>query len=221
MRHSNQINRGHGLPVAAVGLALWIVTAMVAACGSSGPSGSPPPTPTPLVTPDPHLHEPVTADQIYIVLQLAKLGINPNNANLGHGNPLIVKQINADIGNWPLRITQYITSAARERSVDWKPGEKPVRDDAPYGFAALNVVVEFGPIDTAGVPRAPDTGRQQTAATILSVLDPLLWPILQHSVTPFPAQTLPPVAGQPSTAPSARPSTAPSARPSGSASKAP
>ncbi len=210
MRHSNQINRGRRLPVAAVGLAMWIVAAMVAACGSSTSSAPPSAPPTQVVTPDPHLREPVTADQIYILLEKAKLGIASNNANLGHGNPLIVKQINADIGSWPLRITQYTTSAAREQSVDWKPGEKPVRNEAPYGYAALNVVVEYGPIDTAGVPRAPNATRQQAAAAIVAVLDPLLWPLLEHSVMAIPARTVSPAG----TAPSGTPSTAPSRAPS-------
>lgn len=216
MRHSNQSARGTRLPSWLAGfVALLAAGVIVAACGgSNGPSGPPSAEPTPVVTPDPHLHEPVTADEIYRAFQAAKLEISPNNANLGGGNPRIVKQINAEVGNWPLRITQYTTSADLQKSLGWKPNENAVRNDAPYGFAGLNISVEFGPIDTAGTPGVPNAERQQLATSIVAVLDPLLWPLVQHSVAALPARTLPPP-------PTVAPSTKPSPKASAKASKAP
>ena len=207
MRHSNQVSRGSRLPSWAAGL--FVV--LVAACGQTAAQSAPPtPIPTPVITPDPHLTEPVTADQVFRILGSAKLGMKANNATLGGGNPEILKVINADIGNWPLRITEYRSSAALRKDLGWKAGAAPVRNEAPYGIAGLNVLVEFGPISTAGVPKAPEADRQQIAASIVAVLDPLLWPLTQHSVTSAPARTIEP---RPSVAPSIKPGKAPSKAP--------
>src|SRR5205823_340740 len=161
----------------------------VIGCGSAAaPSASPAVAPTPVVTPDPHLKDPVTADQIYTVLAEAKLGVVPNNANLGHGNPLVVKQINADLGNWPLRITQYRSAADLKTALAWKSGVAPGGEEAPYAFAGLNILIQFGPI-SARAPSAPDAGRQQAASAMIAVLDPLLWPLAQRSVVAVPSRT--------------------------------
>jgi hypothetical protein len=188
---------------------MLVVMTLIAACGgSAGPSVAPTPLPTPVVTPDPHLREPVSADDIFRALGVAKLGITANNANSGRGNPLIVKQINASISNWPLRITQFKSSADLQKSLAWKPGDKPVRNETPYAFAGLNVLVEFGPVSSAATPKAPDDSRQALAAQIVGVLDPLLWPMAQHSVVAIPSRT--PI---PAVAPSAAPSKAPAKSP--------
>jgi hypothetical protein len=181
---------------------MLVVTTLVVACGgSAGPSVAPTPLPTPVVTPDPHLREPVSADDIFRALGTAKLGITANNANSGRGNPVIVKQINASIANWPLRITQYKSSVDLQKALAWKPGDAPVRNETPYAFAGLNVLVEYGPVSSAATPKAPDGSRQAAAAQIVDVLDPLLWPMAQHSVVAIPART--PI---PAVAPSAAPS---------------
>lgn len=207
MRHSNQASRGSRLPLWAAGLFVLII----AACGqTAAPSAPPTPIPTPVITPDPHLTEPVTADQVFRILASAKLGMKADNATLGGSNPDIVKVINADIGSWPLRITEYRSSATLKKDLGWKAGAAPVRNDAPYGIAGLNVLVEFGPIRAAGAPKAPEADRQQIAASLVAVLDPLLWPVTQHSVTLAPART---VESPPSAAPSVKPSKAPSKAP--------
>jgi hypothetical protein len=207
MRDSNHTSRGRRLPYWAVGLFALIVVG----CGqTAAPSASPTPIPTPVVTPDPHLNEPVTADQIFRVLGSAKLGMKANNATLGGGNPAIVKVINADIGNWPVKITEYRSSSALTKALGWKDGTAPVRNQAPFAVAGLNVLIEFGPMGTAAAPEAPDAERQQLAATIVAVLDPLLWPLAQHSVVVAPSRTAEPA---PSAAPSAKPAKAPSKAP--------
>jgi hypothetical protein len=186
---------------------MLLTAAIVVACGGTvAASFEPTPLPTPVITPDPHLTEPVSADDIFRALGAAKIGITANNANQGRGNPAIVKQINADIGNWPLRITQYRSSADLRAALKWKAGEKPVRNETPYAFAGLNVLVEYGPVSSAADPQAPDASRQTFAQQIVAVLDPLLWPLEQHSVVAIPSRT--PV---PSAAPSA--SAAPSKAP--------
>ena len=123
------------------------------------------------------------------------------------GNPDIAKQINADIGSWPLRIIEYKSSAALAKALKWSPGDAPGGDESPYAFAGMNVLIQFGPI-SARAPAAPDTTRQQAAAAIVAALDPLLWPLLQRSVLPIPSRTPVPVATpvpSPSTAPAKTP----------------
>ncbi len=207
MRHSNHSDRAHRLPIWAVGL----FGVILAACGSAPAASAPPtPAPTPVVTPDPHLREPVTADQIFRALAAAKLRIIPNNATAG-GDPDIVKQINADLASWPLRITEFRSAKALASSLGWTPGKAPGRNDAPYAFAAFNVLVQYGPI-SGRAPATPDDARQQVAASILAVLDPLLWPVLQHSVEAIPGRTAEPTATPP--APSVSPKPARTPKPS-------
>src|SRR4029079_16054019 len=145
MRHSNHTARGRRLPRLAAGLAMLAFAVTVGACGSSTASPSASTLATPLPTPDPHLKEPVTADQLYAILAAAKLGMVANNANLGHGDPDIVKQINGTISGWPLRITQSRSAAVMRKALGWKSGVEPVGDEAPYAWAALNVLGAFGP----------------------------------------------------------------------------
>jgi hypothetical protein len=208
MRHSNHIRRGRRLPTWAAGVFVLVL----AGCGQTAvPSVSPSPIPTPVVTPDPHLKEPVTADQIFRVLSSAKLGMKADNATLGGPGAAVVKVINADIGGWPLRITEFRTSALLAKAVGWKAGTAPARNQAPFGIGGMNVLVEYGPISTTAAPKAPDDARQKVATSIVAALDPLLWPLVQHSVVAAPARTAEPAS---SVAPPAKPSRAPSKAPS-------
>src|SRR5262249_26096992 len=130
MRHSNHLDRDRRLPSGLAGVVALLVAALVVACGSSAtPAPSATVAPTPVITPDPHLKEPVTADQIFQAFGAAQVGITANNANNGNGNPAIVKQINADVGGWPLRITQYRTSALLDSALHWKAGQAPGSDE--------------------------------------------------------------------------------------------
>jgi hypothetical protein len=212
MRHSNQLARGRRLPpLGAAGLAITVTTAVLVACGGAAPSASQAPVPTPVITPDPHLHEPVTADQIFIALGRAKLGMVANNANSETGDPAIVKLINCEIAGWPLRITQYASTGVLLKATHWKVGSAPGSDEAPYSIAGLNILIEFGPI-SARPPSTPDPSRQAMAAKIVAVLDPLLWPLDQHSIIDIPSRTPEPTATPaPSKAPTKTPK--PSAKP--------
>ena len=211
MRHSNRDDRGRRLPTLAAGLLALIV----AGCGSST-DGSPSPsvTPAPSVSPDPHLRDPVAADDVYKAFGKGGVVITAINANLGQGNPNIVKQINANLGGWPLRITQYKSGAVLLMSLDWETGQPPGGDEAPYAFAGLNILIQFGPI-SARAPSAPDASRQKAAASIVAILDPLLWPLAQRSVVTIPSRTpIPAATPVPTAKPTAQPTKAPSKAPS-------
>jgi hypothetical protein len=188
---------------------------ILAGCGSSAAGSlSPSDSPAPAATPDPHLSEPVAADDIYKAFGKGGVVITPINANLGQGNPNIVKQINANLGGWPLRITQYKSGDAMRRELDWTPGQSPGGDEAPYAFAGLNILIQFGPI-SARAPGIPDAGRLAAAASIVAILDPLLWPLAQRSVVAIPMRTpIPAATPAPTAKPTAKPTTAPTKAPS-------
>jgi hypothetical protein len=215
MRHSNHLARENGqrdraprLPGAVLSLVgLVLLVLIVAGCGPAAASSpSPTPLPTPAVTPDPHLAAPVTADQILNALSAGHLTVYANNAT-GGPSP-IVKRINADLNGWPLRITAYTTAASSRQAKPWKAGTPPGRGEAPYTLAALNLVIEYGPRVAGVAPAADDTAHKAVAASIVAILDPLLWPLEQHSVATIPARTASPTG--PSPAASKPPKAAPS-----------
>ena len=152
-----------------------VVFATVAACGSTpAPSVAASPTaiPTPVITPDPHLSEPATADQIFNAIRRGDLPLSVNNATAGAANAPMVKQINAQVANWPLIITEF-RNAALLRT-----------------WVGMNIIVTFGP--TTGAPTAPDATRQEQAKDVVALIDPLLWPLEQRSLTPIATKTPPP-----------------------------
>jgi hypothetical protein len=208
MRHSNHATRtnrrsdrtvGVASPIVAlVGLVLLVT--IVVGCGpTAAASASPTPQPTPLVTPDPHLKEPVTADQIWSAIASGHMRLMPNNATISEGT--IVKRINADLEGWTFRITAYTNAAAMQKAKTWKAGAKPGVGEAPYTFAALNIMVEYGPTSRASGPPAADPEHQAIAEKVIALLDPLLWPIEQHSVMAIPSRTVPPATPAPTKTP--------------------
>jgi hypothetical protein len=217
MRSSNHLAGDRRRSTAAAGVVMCVATAVVVACSTAAaPLPSPSVQPTPVITPDPHLAEPVTADKIFVVLGSAKLGISANNAIADTGDPGIVKQINAEIASWPLRITQFSSAATLKKRLAWKPGAAPGGDEAPYNIVGLNILIQYGPI-SAGAPAAPDPAHQASAARIVAVLDPLLWPLSQRSVSVIASRTPPPTAA-PSAAPTKpaktpKPTAKPTAKP--------
>jgi hypothetical protein len=189
-----------------------IVALTLAACGSSVASPSPSPTvaPTPVITPDPHLTAPATADAVFNAIRKAGLPLSVTNAS-GVPNSPVVKRINAAIDNWPLIITQYKSTEVLRSTAKWDP-KKPLDDASPaYAFVGLNIMVAFGP--ASGTVAVPDSNRQEQAQRLVDVLDPLLWPLEQRSITPIATKT--PAAPAPTPAPSAaaKPSAKPSVKP--------
>jgi hypothetical protein len=196
------------------GLSVVLAAALLAACGGdAAPSSSATPRPTPVITPDPHLTEPVSIDTIFVELQKAGLDLTGNTASTGPaGEP--VKSIAATYTDWPLVLSGYSTSAALRQVSGFDP-TKPVRQgDPPIALVGLNILVEFGPKTSNTVlPQPPDARRLEAARELVRVLDPLIGPLSQVSVTPLPLPTatgLPspsaPASGSPSVSPSASPS---------------
>ena len=179
---------------ARLGAGAVIAMLLVSACGSAPPSVAPPTArPTPVITPDPHLTEPATADQIFVAIRVGDLPLNANNATSGDPTSPIVKRINAAIGNWPLIITEFRSSAALRQSTSWDPTKPPTQGNAPYTFVGLNILIEFGPV--TGVLAAPDADRQKQARVLVDLVDPLLWPMEQRAVIRLETKTGSPAAG--------------------------
>jgi hypothetical protein len=199
------------------GVTLLTAALALAGCSTTPPSAAPATVrPTAAITPDPHLTEPVTADQIFTAIRVGDLPLSVNNATSGDPTSPIVKRINADIGNWPLVISEFRTGAALREALGWDPAVPPQQGDPPYSFVAMNVLVQFGPV--TGPLAAPDERRTNQAEILIGLLDPLLWPIEQRSVVPIPtkaAEASPAPSGSGAVAPSgAPPSVAGSAVPS-------
>jgi hypothetical protein len=166
------------------------------ACGSPPASLAPPtPSPTPVITPDPHLVEPATADQIFGAIRVGDLPLLVNNATGGDPSSPIAKRINAAIGDWPLVITEFRTSALLRSTILWDPKRPPATGNAPFTFVGLNILVEFGPM--TGALAQPDSTRQMQAARLVALIDPLLWPLEQRSVAQLPTRTAPPASAAP------------------------
>ena len=181
-----------------VGLSLFL-----SACGSTVAPSSAPPTaaPTPVITPDPHLTEPATSDQVFNAIRSGGLPLSVNNATAGGPESPIIKKINADIGNWPLLVTEFRSGAALRKATGWDPTKPPRQGNPPYAWVGLNILVEFGPATGKLVP--PNDVRQAQAATLAALIDPLLWPLQQRSVVPIPTRTAIPPSPPPS--PSVKP----------------
>jgi hypothetical protein len=179
-----------------VGLSLFL-----SACGSTVAPSSAPATapPTPVITPDPHLTEPATADQVFNAIRSGGLPLSVNNATAGGPESVIIKKINADIGNWPLLITEFRSGAALHKATGWDPTKPPRQGNPPYAFVGLNILIEFGPATGKLVP--PNDIRQQQAATLAALIDPLLWPLQQRSVVPIPTRTAVPPSPPPTATP--------------------
>jgi hypothetical protein len=210
MRVSNHVVRA--------GVALVTVALALGACSNPSPSMAPATArATPAITADPHLTEPATADQVFTAIRVGDLPLSVNNATSGDPNSPIVKRINADIGNWPLVISEFRSSAALREATGWDAAAPPQQGDPPYSFVGMNVLIQFGPV--TGPLQTPDTRRQDQARILAGLLDPLLWPMEQRSVVRLATKTVPPPSGAPAgsgaapAAPSAAPSVAASAAP--------
>ena len=123
MRGSN--HRAGGVLALATGLVLSV---LVAACGSAAaqPTTAPPTAkPTPAITPDPHLSEPATADEIFNAIRNGDLPLSVNNATAGGPDAPVIKRINAQvrrIGRWSSPSTAPRASSASSPRGIRRPG---------------------------------------------------------------------------------------------------
>jgi hypothetical protein len=182
-------------------------TILVTACGGPPPSAPPVAVATPIVTPDPHLHEPATADQVFRALSAGGLRIVANNAMSGASGAEPVKRINATYLGWPLNVAQYSSSAALSKVTQWKAGEPPRGGEVPIAIVGLNILVTWGPT-TGGKPMVPDARKVGALDPMLAILDGLLSPLRARAIVPLPIAGASP---EPSASPSVKP--APSKKP--------
>lgn len=168
-------------------LASMVVAGVFLAC-STPPPASPPPSPTvaPTASPDPHLSEPASVDELFRKMSGAGLRITANTATSGRdAEP--VKQVNATYSDWPLIITQFSSRAALVETTRFDPAKPPRRGQAPYRLVGLNILVEYGPrVTNSELPPAPDPARRVAAIALVEVLDLLLGPLQQSAVEPVP-----------------------------------
>jgi hypothetical protein len=178
-------------------------TIVVTACGGPPPSAPPVAVATPIVTPDPHLHEPATADQVFRALSAGGLRLVANNAISGASGAEPVKRINATYLGWPLNVAQYSSSAALSKVTQWKDGEPPRGGEVPVAIVGLNILVTWGPT-TGGKPTVPDASKVNGLDPMVAILNGLLSPLRARAIVPLP------IAGA-SAAPSSSPSASPPA----------
>jgi hypothetical protein len=170
--------------------AVVLAAGLVAACGPAAPASLPvTPRPTPLITPDPHLSEPVSIDEVYKLLDQAGLRITANTATLGTDG-ITIKRINATYADWPLVLTQYSSSAALLADAKFDTSKPPRLGESPYNMAGLNILAEFGPHSTNDrTPAPPSADKREAAIALAEAMDPLLGPLSQRSTEPLPLPT--------------------------------
>jgi hypothetical protein len=208
-------NRGALLSTTVAALALSLV---MTSCGGSSNSPTTNGSGAPVATPDPHLAEPVSVDELYRMLGAAGIHITPNTASKGaNGEP--VKRIVGTYRDWPIVLSQYSSNAVLRTEAKFDPKVRPVRGEAPYIVVGLNILVEFGPrITNDRSPAPPPDDKRAAMIALVDVLDPLLGPLSQRSVVPLPLKG-PPATATP--APSASPKASAKASPKPKASRKP
>ena len=185
---------------------LFVLAIVATACGDQPASAPPSAAPTPVVTPNPHLADPATAQDVFNGLGRQGLKITPNTAVTGTGGAGVVTRINATYQGWPLDVTQYKTSADLAKAAAWTAGEAPGRGEPPVALAGYNILVRWGPWGTGTKPPVPEEQKAAALAVLVTALDRLISPLRTRTIVPVQvavvAATPPP---GPSSAPKATP----------------
>ncbi|HUP54868.1 MAG TPA: hypothetical protein VM408_05125 [Methylomirabilota bacterium] len=192
-----------------VGLPVTLVLAGMLAAACSAPPVAPSPTlaaATPLVTPNPHLVDPTTAQDVFNGLGREGLRITPNTANSGSDGGAVVTRINGTYLGWPLDVTQFRTAADLAKAAKWKAGESPGRGEPPVAVAAYNILVIWGPSESGVKPAAPDGRKAAALEALVKALDRLLSPLRTRTIVPVQVASVPDAAAP---AASAAPKTTP------------
>lgn len=158
---------------------------LVAACATPVPSPTPTARPTPVITPDPHLDDPATADAVFLALGSAGLRMTANNAIGGTDDSPLVKRINATFLGWPLAVSEYRTSAALAKLTEWPADARPDQGQPPVTIVGLNILIEWGPT-TGAEPPSPSGPQVQALQAMAAALDALLSPLRARSVVTVP-----------------------------------
>jgi hypothetical protein len=180
--------------------ALVVAALLLAACGGAQPSAAPTAAPTPLITPNPHLPSPATAQQVFTGLGKAGLRITANTATLGVEGSDVVTKIYATYLGWPFDVTQYRSTSALTKVTEWPAGEGPGNGEPPIALAGMNILITWGPAVSGAAPGKPDSRQSDGLRALVSALDPLLSPLRARAIVPVA------IAGQVATAPSPEPS---------------
>jgi hypothetical protein len=164
-------------------LASLVATALlVVACGGAAPSSAPSVAPTPVVTPDVHLPDPASAQQVFIGLGRAGLKITPNTATAGPKDGPVVTKIFATYLGWPLDVTEYRSTSALARALAWEAGAPPGRGEHPVALAGSNILVTWGPAVSGKKPARPDVRQAVALRDLVSALDALLAPLQARTI---------------------------------------
>ena len=198
---------------------LIAVGLFVVACGTatSAPTIAPvTPRPTPVITPNPHLAAPASADDVFNVLAGAGLPISGNNATAAK-DP--VKSISATYDGWPMRLSEYRSATSLGKARPWKAGDRPGKGEPSVAMIGMNILIEWGPPTSA---RPPRLGVAQVMAMneLLKVIDPYIGPLIVRTTTDLAVPVATPAATPRSSA-SAMTSPAPSKEPGASPSRKP
>lgn len=172
-----------------------LLAVLVAGCGEAQLTPAPTARPTPVITPDPHLPDPTTADAVFLALGAAGLRVTANNAASGDGD--LVKRINATYLGWPLAVSQYTSSSALAAATAWTADDRPGQGEPPVQIAGLNILIEWGPT-TGAEPKRPAGAQVDGLRDLASTLHVLLEPIRARSVVPVPGAVAPTPAAEPS-----------------------
>ena len=166
----------------------------------------PTPRPTPLVTPDPHLADPTTADDVFR---------GPGQGRAADEPPTTPTPVRPR-GRSSSASTRRTRLAARRSASTGRPhrspgrptGARPARPgqgDPPIAIAGLNILVEWGPT-TGDLPPQPDTAKLAALRDLATNLDVLLSPLRARAVVAVP---VPARSAQASPDPEASPETTP------------
>jgi hypothetical protein len=211
--------RNHRLLTLALGAAL-----LASACGSTPATSTPTATPAPPTpSPNPHLSDPASVDAVYNALLKGGLTISANSADAGTG--AMVKRLHLTYDAWPLILTQYTSAKSLVSDSGFNSKAKPVLGDPPFALAGLNILIEYGSSTQNGPPAAPAAQFVTAFQQLVQIVDPLLGPLQQRSVTavalptPTPAPTASPTPhasaspGKPKPTPTKKPKPKPTPKP--------
>lgn len=160
-----------------------------------------------MVTPNPHLPDPASAQDVFNGLGRQGLKVTANTAAAGADGTAVITRINATYLGWPLDVTQFRTSADLAKAAKWKKGEAPGRGEAPVALAGSNILILWGPRTSGAKPPTPDERQQAALDALVVALERLLSPIRARTVVPVN------IAASAATSASAGPSVAPKATP--------
>lgn len=181
MRTSNQFaHQRRRLRSRSLAAGLIAMGLFVAGCGTPAPSVEPAtPKPTPVITPNPQMTDPASAEALFTAIARMKLPITANNAAAGN-DP--VKTINATYHDWPMLISEYKSAATLAKLKAWKPGDPPLQGEAPVAIKGLNILIEWGP-STAAKPPVLDAAQVKIMDEFLKAIDPYIGPLTVRTTT--------------------------------------